>query len=122
MPGLSTILGFLNPNNLKWISIILLTIVLAAGAVKLNSLIKANAENKLIISKLESDIRNKDVIIDLKNNVIVLSDEVIKARDETISELDAKLENINQDLPKDNVDLAPLSTQEFLRRLGEITQ
>lgn len=94
-----------------------MTTTISIGAIKLSNLIAANASNKLIISHLESSIENKNDAIQILKDNIKLSNEVISARDKEVEELDARLIGIRMNLPIDNLDQAPESTKEFIRRL-----
>ena len=121
MAGLWGALGFLK-DNIKWVAIILMTTTIAIGAVKVRNLIEANAQNKLVITQLEQEVKNRDMVIKLKDEQIKIIDIVIRDRDKLIEEIEAAVGGVTDNLPADENDVAPLSTKEFMSRLQGATK
>jgi predicted negative regulator of RcsB-dependent stress response len=117
--ALAPIATFLG-NNVKWIVIGLLIVVVAFGAWRYTKLVENYAIAKQTISQLEQNVKDKEAALQIERDVAKLKDNVILKLNEDKDKLESQLESITENLGEDADDVAPASIRETIKRLKEL--
>jgi predicted negative regulator of RcsB-dependent stress response len=106
-------------NNIKWIAIGLLVVVVAFGAWRYTRLVENYATAKQTIAQLELNIKEKEKALQTERDLVSIRDDAIARRDAELDALQDELSDVTKNLPIDKDDLAPPSIREVVKRLKE---
>ena len=105
--------------NIKWIAIGVIVLVLALGFWRYTYIVGELATAQQTISILEDVIESKERAIEIEKNLRANLELQFSQVEEQKESLEEMLRSITRDLPEDELELAPESTREILRRLME---
>jgi uncharacterized membrane protein len=106
-------------NNIKWIAIALLVVVVAFGAWRYTRLVENYAVAKQTIAQLELNLKEKERALKTEQDLVAIRDAAIARRDAELEQLQEDLRELTVNLPEDRKEVAPNSVRETIKRLKE---
>ena len=104
-------------TNIKWVAIILVTLSVFLVGWKFYSLTNEVASSKAEITRLNTEIKYKNLAIELYKSNVASVEEALKQKELEIRENLENFKDLQNGLSPDAADEAPPSTQEFIDRL-----
>ncbi|QIG70667.1 hypothetical protein EVB91_111 [Rhizobium phage RHph_I1_18] len=111
------ILPFLKKIELKWVAIIVATLVFALVCWKLYRIVLDNGVKDGIIATQKITLEHQSRLIDSMEKIAKLNDKIVEDRDKKIDQLNQQMEGLTDNLGEGADDLAPQSLRNFLERI-----